>query len=100
MSSESPKHALFLHFAAVAKALGHPHRLEILELLGQGERGVDSVARLAGLSVGNASQPLQRLCRAGLLDVRRGGKHVLYRLVDGDPEWKAAGRPVETARTA
>jgi DNA-binding transcriptional ArsR family regulator len=68
--------------------------------LGQGERGVDSVARLAGLSVGNASQPLQRLCRAGLLDVRRGGKHVLYRLVDGDPEWKAAGRPVETARTA
>ena len=82
MSSESPKHALLFHFAAVAKALGHPHRLEILELLGQGERGVDSVARLAGLSVGNASQHLQRLCRAGLLDFRRDGKHVLYRLAD------------------
>ncbi len=82
MSSEGPKRALFFHFAAVAKALGHPHRLEILELLAQGERSVESLARLAGLSVGNASQHLQQLRRAGLLSFRRQGKHVFYRLTD------------------
>ncbi|MDP7667038.1 MAG: metalloregulator ArsR/SmtB family transcription factor [Rhodospirillales bacterium] len=82
MSSEGPKYALLSQFAAVAKALGHPHRLELLEFAAQGERSVDSLAGRAGLTVGNASQHLQNLRRAGLVKSRREGKRVLYRLSD------------------
>ncbi len=82
MSSESPKRTLLSHFAAVAKALGHAHRLELLELLAQGERSVESLAEIAGLTVGNASQHLQRLRRTGLLTSRREGKQVFYRLTE------------------
>jgi rhodanese-related sulfurtransferase/predicted transcriptional regulator len=80
--SNAAKQALFAEFASVARALGHPHRLEILEHLAQGERGVEAVAARAGLSVANASQHLQLLRRAGLLAARRDGKFVLYRLAD------------------
>ena len=82
MSSERPKRALLSQFAAVAKALGHPHRLELLELIAQGERSVESVAAVAGLKIGNASQHLQQLRRAGLLTARRDGKNVFYGLSD------------------
>ncbi len=82
MSSESPKRALVSQFAAVAKALGHAHRLELLEFIAQGERSVESVAAVAGLKIGNASQHLQQLRRAGLLTARRDGKHVFYSLSD------------------
>jgi len=82
MSSDSPKHALFVQFAAVAKAMSHPHRLELLELLAQGERNVEAVAERAGLSIANASQHLQHLRRAGLVAARRAGKQVRYRLSD------------------
>jgi rhodanese-related sulfurtransferase/DNA-binding HxlR family transcriptional regulator len=82
MSSKSPKRELFGHFAAIAKALGHEHRLELLEHLGQGERSVETLADRTGISIANTSQHLQYLRRAGLLDSRREGKHVLYRLAD------------------
>ena len=82
MSSESPKYALLSQFAAVAKALGHAHRLELLEFAAQGERSVDSLAERAGLTVGNTSQHLQHLRRAGLVRSRREGKRILYRLSD------------------
>jgi rhodanese-related sulfurtransferase/DNA-binding transcriptional ArsR family regulator len=82
MSSESPKRALFVQFARVGKALGHPDRLELLEHLGQGERNVESLAQRLGLSIANASQHLQQLKRAGLVTSRRQGKFILYRLTD------------------
>ena len=82
MSSESPKHALFACFAEVAKALGHGRRLEILELLAQGERSVEALAETAGLPVANASQHLRLMRQAGLLVSRRDGKRILYRLSD------------------
>jgi rhodanese-related sulfurtransferase/predicted transcriptional regulator len=82
MSSQSPKHAVFACFAEVAKALGHGHRLEILELLAQGERSVEALAERAGLSVANASQHLRLMRRAGLLVSRRDGKRILYRPSD------------------
>ena len=66
----------------MAKALGHAHRLEILELLAQGERSVESLAERAGLSIGNASQHLRLMRQAGLLVSRRDGKRILYRLSD------------------
>ena len=82
MSSRDAKRALFAEFARVGKALGHGNRLELLELLAQGERSVETLADLAALSVANASQHLQRLRRAGLVTTRRQGQHVFYRLAD------------------
>src|SRR5882672_6416747 len=78
----SPKLALFAQFAAVAKALGHASRLELLEQLAQGERSVEVLASRTGLSVANASQHLQQMRRAGIVVSRRDGKFVLYGLAD------------------
>jgi len=80
--SIAPKQALYGEFALVARALGSPHRLEMLEHLAQGERGVEALAERVGLTVANASQHLQHLRRAGLVMSRREGKFVLYRLAD------------------
>lgn len=82
MSSTGPKQALFVQFAAVAKALGHPHRLELLEQLAQGEASVELLAEKTGLSIANASQHLQQMLRTGLTANRRDGKFVYYRLAD------------------
>lgn len=82
MSSVNPKRALYAEFAAVAKAIGHEHRLELLELVAQGERSVETLAGYAGLSVANASQHLQHLRRVGLVRARRRAKFVLYSLAD------------------
>ncbi len=76
------KRSLYVHFATVAKAIGNSHRLELLELLAQGERPVEELAALAELSVANTSQHLQHLRRVGLVTNRKEGKHVLYRLCD------------------
>jgi rhodanese-related sulfurtransferase/DNA-binding transcriptional ArsR family regulator len=82
MSSESPKRALFAQFAAVAKAVAHPHRLALLEQLAQGERSVEVMAERTRISVANASQHLQQMRRAGLVAARREGKFVFYSLND------------------
>jgi rhodanese-related sulfurtransferase/DNA-binding transcriptional ArsR family regulator len=82
MSSRNPKRDLYAQFAAVAKAIANEHRLELLELVAQGERSVEVLAERSGLSVANASQHLQHLRRAGLVTARRQAKFVLYRLAD------------------
>ena len=82
MSIANPKRALYAQFAAVAKALAHEHRLELLELIAQGEGSVESLAQRCGLSIANTSQHLQHLRRAGLIAARRDNKFVLYRLSD------------------
>ena len=82
MSSENPKRDLYAQFAAVAKAVANEHRLELLELVAQGERSVEALAERSGLSMANASQHLQHLRRAGLVTARRQAKFVLYRLAD------------------
>jgi rhodanese-related sulfurtransferase/biotin operon repressor len=82
MSSGNPKRDLYVQFAAVAKAIGNEHRLELLELVAQGERSVEALAERSGLSIANASQHLQHLRRAGLVMARRRAKFVLYRLAD------------------
>lgn len=82
MSSQSPKQVLFAQFAAVAKTLGHAHRLELLEQLAQGERTVEILAQKTGLSIANASQHLQHMRRTGMVASRREGKFVYYRLAD------------------
>lgn len=83
MVSSQPKRVLFSHFAAVARALGHEHRLELLEHLAQGEQPVERLAALTGLAFANVSQHLQLLRRNGLVEAERSGKRVVYRLADG-----------------
>jgi len=78
--STSPKLKLYEEFSSIARALGNAHRIDILEHLGQGERGVDALAAKTGLSTANTSQHLQQLKRAGLVESRRDGKYILYRL--------------------
>ena len=80
MSSVGPKQAIFASLAEIAQALGHAHRLELLEHLGQGERSVEELAARASLMFANASRHLQILRRASLVATRRDGKRVLYRL--------------------
>jgi predicted transcriptional regulator len=59
------KKLLFEQFANLAQVLGHAHRLELLEHASQGERSVERLAQLTGLTIANASQHLQHLRRAG-----------------------------------
>lgn len=82
MSGASPKLAILEQVAALARALGSPARLDLLEHLGQGEASVETLAGRTGLSVANASQHLQTLRRSGLVAARRDGKHILYSLSD------------------
>lgn len=84
MSSQNPKRAMFEHLAAVARALGSAHRIELLELLAQMERSVEELAGLSGLTIANASQHLQQLRRFGLVEARREGKRVIYRVADSE----------------
>jgi rhodanese-related sulfurtransferase len=76
------KDQLYEQFARIGKAISNPHRLELLDLLAQGERTVEDLAREANLSIANASQHLQALRRANLVDVRRDGLYAIYRLPD------------------
>jgi rhodanese-related sulfurtransferase/predicted transcriptional regulator len=76
------KDRLYGQFARLGKALSNPHRLEMLELLAQGERTVESLASELGVSVANASQHLQALRQAALVDSRKEGLFVHYRLAD------------------
>jgi rhodanese-related sulfurtransferase/DNA-binding transcriptional ArsR family regulator len=76
------KDRLYSQYARVGKALASPHRLELLELLAQCERTVESLADEIHLSMANASQHLQVLRAAGLVDTRREGLFVHYRLAD------------------
>ena len=76
------KDQLYAQFARIGKALSNPHRLELLELLAQGERAVEDLAREANLPIANASQHLQVLRAAQLVDVRRDGLYAYYRLSD------------------
>lgn len=80
MSSSEFKKQLFEQFARVGKALGSAHRLELLELLAQGERPVEDLARLTKLPVANVSQHLQQLRRAALVSTRKEGLYVHYSL--------------------
>jgi rhodanese-related sulfurtransferase len=80
MSSLGPKQRVFTGLAEIAQALGHAHRLELLEHLGQGERSVEDLAARTGLTVANTSRHLQLLRRAALVEGRREGKRVFYHL--------------------
>ncbi len=76
------KDAIYAQFSRVSKALASPHRIELLELVAQGPRTVERLGRLADLGLANASQHLQVLREAGLVESTKQGLFVTYRLAD------------------
>lgn len=84
MSRENFKRDLFAQFARVGKTLSNGNRLEILEFLAQGERNVDELARITGITVANTSQHLQQLRQAGLVVSRKEGLKVHYSISSDD----------------
>ncbi len=84
MEPAQVKRNLNEQFARIAKALAHPLRFELLDLLAQGERPVDSLAEATGSAVTTVSSQLQVLREARLVDTRRDGTRVFYRLAGDD----------------
>ena len=84
MSTQGFKSELFDQFARVGKALSNGHRLEIIEFLAQGAHSVETLARKTGLSIANTSKHLQILRQAGLVEARKHGVFVYYRLAGDD----------------
>lgn len=82
MEPQAAKDTLYVEFARIGKAIAHPKRLEILNLLGQGEHSVDSLAAAAELGLTTASSHLQVLRQARLVETRKQGVWVYYRLAD------------------
>src|SRR5712691_9332846 len=99
MIGREAKDSLYEQFSRMARAAASPRRIELLELLAQAERGVEELARMTGMEVGNTSAQLQVLSRARLVDARRLGRRVLYRLADHDVSgFLAALRALSRAR--
>ncbi|GAA3138038.1 metalloregulator ArsR/SmtB family transcription factor [Planomonospora alba] len=84
MGDTAAKTALFEAFASVGKALANGKRLELVDLLAQGERSVEALAQASGLGLTTASSHLQVLRQAGLVTTRRQGTKVFYRLAGAD----------------
>ena len=84
MSSTNFKHDLFAQFARVGKALSNGNRLELLEFLAQGERSVEQLSKVAGLTMANTSQHLQQLRHAGMVTCRKQGLKVYYKISGDD----------------
>ena len=82
MEGREFKDAIFEQFARAAAAFGSPKRVEIVDLLSQGERTVESIAKFTGMEVANTSRHLQILKSAGMLSNRRDGLHMFYRIAD------------------
>lgn len=101
VGTRAAKDELHEVFARVGKALANGHRVEILDLLAQGERSVESLAGAAAISIGLASAHLQVLRAAGLVISRRDGNRILYR-ISGEDAYSllAALRTVATNRIA
>ncbi|HMU62276.1 MAG TPA: metalloregulator ArsR/SmtB family transcription factor [Gemmatimonadales bacterium] len=84
MSKRRPKDLLYAQLARVGKAVASPRRLELLEVLAQGEHAVETLARETGLSIANTSHHLQVLRESGLVEARKAGLYVYYRLTEPD----------------
>lgn len=84
MPDDNFKHELFAQFARIGKALSSASRLELLEFLAQGERSVEALSRISGLSIANTSQHLQQLRQVGLVQTRKEKQYIFYRLASDE----------------
>ena len=76
------KDAIYEQFSRIGKAVSSPKRLELIDLICQGEKTVETLARESGLTVANTSQHLQTLKAARLIEAEKDGLYVKYRLAD------------------
>jgi rhodanese-related sulfurtransferase len=90
MQKREFKDKVYTVLAKLVRAMANPHRLEIIDLLGQSEKSVEVIATETGMSVANASQHLQVLKNSNLVEVKRKGNFILYRLADDSvyKSWK------------
>lgn len=84
MSRQNLKQQIYSQVARIGKVVCHGHRLELLEYLAQGERTVEALAKLTGLSVANTSQHLRVMRQSGLVEARKHGLYVYYSLADDE----------------
>ena len=84
MSHRDLKDPLYAQFARIGHALASPVRLELLDLLAQGEKTVEALAEQSAAGIKNASAHLRVLRQARLVETRREGTYIFYRLADGD----------------
>lgn len=82
MEKRAYKEKIYTILAKLVKAMANPHRLEIIDLLSQAERSVEDIALQTNMSIANASQHLQTLKAANLVEVRRDGNFIHYRLAN------------------
>ena len=84
MSTQDLKQQIFSQIARIGKVVGHGHRLHLLDYLAQGERTVETLAKLTGLSVANTSQHLHVMRQSGIVVARKAGLYVYYNLADDE----------------
>src|SRR5262245_44114148 len=84
MAHRELKDPLYAQFARIGHAVASPVRIELLDLLAQGEKTVETLAEQASIGIKNASAHLRVLRQARLVDTRREGTYVYYRLPDAD----------------
>jgi rhodanese-related sulfurtransferase/DNA-binding transcriptional ArsR family regulator len=91
MNKREFKDKVYDELAKITKAMANPHRLEIIELLAQGDYSVEQIAVQTSVSIANASQHLQVLKAAQLVEVTRNGNFIHYRLANENvfKAWKA-----------
>ena len=91
MNKREFKDRVYSELARITKSLANPHRLEIIELLAQGDFSVEKIAEQTNLPIANASQHLQVLKQAQLVDIDRQGNFIYYRLANSNvfKAWKA-----------
>lgn len=94
MGNRHLKDRIYEQFSKISKAIASPHRLEIIELLAQGEKTVEGLAKALSIPIANASHHLQALRGAELVQVRKSGTFVYYRL--SDPEVFELVRAIRT----
>ncbi len=90
MEKREFKDKVYTILSRLVKAMANPHRLEIIDLLGQAERSVEDIAKETSMSVANASQHLQVLKQSNLVHIKRNGNFILYRLANDSvyKSWK------------
>lgn len=91
MNKREFKNEVYGELARITKSMANPHRLEIIELLAQGEFSVEQIADQTNVSIANASQHLQVLKVAQLVEINRQGNFIYYRLANNNvfKAWKA-----------